>query len=374
MVSDEFSFIQQYFARMEHAAYGHNGAQGKVVLGIGDDAAIIPMQGNYAITTDTLVENVHFFTNFNPKLLGARALEVNFSDVYAMGALPQYLTLSLDIPERYLDFDEFWQPFAQGVEECLARHNCYLIGGNVTRSNNRNAPLTISATAFGQNVDNQRNLRRSGAKVGDLIYVTGSLGANGLYVKTVYNNTLRNLDLEERRHFEEHAFHYDERIAAFIPHVIKYSQCGIDVSDGLLGDLSHILMQSHCCALLNYESLPLDEVSRELLPHFKVSPKSLLKLGLSAGGDYNLIFTVPAHRQTEFEAEIAADPTLQGFLCTCIGQVVASDDPNFDWEHNALATDGGLITIVNNQGEPTTLRLGVGSYNHFLSNSSLSGQ
>lgn len=369
MVSDEFSFIHQYFARLKHAALPESSSAG-VVLGIGDDAAILKLSGNYAITTDSLVENVHFFPNFNPHLLGARALEVNFSDVYAMGARPQYITLSLDLSERYLDFDQFWQAFAQGVEECLARHNCLLIGGNVTRSNNRNAPLTISATAFGQCVGTGL-LRRNGAQVGDRIYVTGSLGSNGLYVKTVYNNSLRNLDSDERRHFEEHAFAYDARMSKFVEHVVAYSQCGIDVSDGLLGDLSHILMQSHCCALLNYESLPLDELSRSLLPHFKISEKSLLKLGLSAGGDYNLIFTVPQDKQAAFEAELKQDPELEGFLCTCIGEVVASESEQ-DWDHNFLATDSGLITIVNAQGEPTTLRLGVGSFNHFLRNSSLS--
>lgn len=371
MVRDEFSFIQQYFARLPHAAYQENGAAAEagVVRGIGDDAAILKLDGSYAITTDTLVENVHFFTNFNPYLLGARSLEVNFSDVYAMGALPQYITLSLDIPERYLDFAQFWQPFAQGVEDCLARHNCFLIGGNVTHSSNRNAPLTIYATAFGRNVA-EHNLCRNGAEVGDRIYVTGSLGANGLYVKTVYNNTLRNLELEERRRFEEHAFHYDERIAQLIPHVMRYSKCGIDVSDGLLGDLSHILMQSQCAARLDYESLPLDELSRELLAPFKVSEKSLLKLALSAGGDYNLVFTIPAVQQAAFEAEVQADPALAGFLCTCIGEVVASEQER-DWAQSFLQTDGGLITIVNHHGEPTTLRLGTGSYNHFLTNSSL---
>ena len=146
MVDDEFSFIHQYFARLQHAARPETSSAG-VVLGIGDDAAILKLSGNYAITTDTLVENVHFFPNFNPHLLGARALEVNFSDVYAMGARPQYITLSLDISERYLDFDKFWQAFAQGVEECLARHNCLLIGGNVTRSNNRPPLVNVLAPA-----------------------------------------------------------------------------------------------------------------------------------------------------------------------------------------------------------------------------------
>ena len=100
MPTDEFSFINQYFAKL-NPSFNSKAQQNGLLLGIGDDAALIKMDGTYAITTDTLIENVHFFTNFNPYLLGQRTLDVNFSDLYAMGAQPQFVTLSLDIPDRY---------------------------------------------------------------------------------------------------------------------------------------------------------------------------------------------------------------------------------------------------------------------------------
>lgn len=365
MVSDEFSFIHQYFARLDPSFNREAQAMG-LELGIGDDAALIRMDGTYAITTDTLIENVHFFTNFNAHLLGARAMEVNFSDIYAMGAVPQFVTLSLDIPERYVDFEEFWRPFSEGVEEALARHHSFLVGGNIARTSNRNAPLAITVTAFGKSAVAGKALRRDRAQVGDVIVVTGTLGANGLYVKTMYNNTIRNLDSDIRRNFEQQAFGYDERMARFVPYLVNHAATAIDISDGLLGDLSHILMRSHCAALVNYESLPLDPLSKSLLADLKISAKSLLKLALSAGGDYNLLFTISPDELPKLEAEVKADPALSGFRMTRIGEVVENRQASSN--DNSLAVDGGLITIVNNDCEEVTLRLGTGSYNHFITN------
>ena len=363
MPADEFSFINQYFAKLNpllNTKAKHNG----LLLGIGDDAALIKMDGTYAITTDTLIENVHFFTNFNPFLLGARTLDVNFSDLYAMGAAPQFVTLSLDIPERYVDFDEFWEPFSRGLESCLLKHNCALIGGNITRVSQKSAPLTISVTAFGKAYVEGKSLQRNQAKVGDIIAVTGTLGANGLYVKSMYNHAIRNLDSEAKHRFEEHAFNYDMRMGYFVERLLNYSQCAIDVSDGLLGDLSHILMQSKVRALLNYESLPLDPVSQALLSELRLSDKGLLKLALSAGGDYNLIFTLSKDNFESLKAKLDKDPKLQGFRVTAIGEIAeARDDYSFD---NDLATDGGLVTIVNHKCQEVNLKLGTGSYNHFL--------
>lgn len=363
MPSDEFSFIEQYFANLNPSV--KKDAQDKgLVLGIGDDAALIKMDGTYAITTDTLIESVHFFTNFNPFLLGTRTLDVNFSDLYAMGAQPQYVTLSLDIPDRYVDFNEFWEPFARGLQEGLNNHNCTLIGGNVTHINHKSAPLAISITAFGKSYIEGKSLRRDKAKVGDLIAITGTLGANGLYVKSMYNNAIRNLDSDAKKNFEEHAFNYDVRMGKFVSLLVKYSSCGIDVSDGLLGDISHILMQSKVRALVNYESLPLDPISNSLLSEFRMSAKSLLKLALSSGGDYNLVFTISKSNLDKLLKEMKACEELRGFRVTAIGEIIEARD--YDDFSNSLSTDGGLITIVNNKSQEVTLRLGTGSYNHFI--------
>ena len=365
MPTDEFSFIEQYFSQLNPDLEHHATGKG-LVLGIGDDAALVNMNGTYAITTDTLIENVHFFTNFNPFLLGNRTLDVNFSDLYAMGAQPQYVTLSLDIPDRYIDFDEFWEPFARGLQATLADHNCLLIGGNITHVSHKSAPLAISVTAFGKSYIEGKSLRRNQAKVGDLIVVTGNLGANGLYVKSMYNNAIRNLDSDAKKSFEEHAFNYDVRMGKFVSLLVKYSQCAIDVSDGLLGDISHILIQSKVRALLNYESLPLDPISKSLLSEFKMSQKALLKLALSSGGDYNLVFTISKENLASLESELKAQDELRGFRITTIGEITEAKD--YDNFNSSLSTDGGLITIVNNKCQEVTLRLGTGSYNHFIAN------
>ena len=365
MPTDEFSFIEQYFSQLNPDLEHHATGKG-LVLGIGDDAALVNMNGTYAITTDTLIENVHFFTNFNPFLLGNRTLDVNFSDLYAMGAQPQYVTLSLDIPDRYIDFDEFWEPFARGLQATLADHNCLLIGGNITHVSHKSAPLAISVTAFGKSYIEGKSLRRNQAKVGDLIVVTGNLGANGLYVKSMYNNAIRNLDSDAKKSFEEHAFNYDVRMGKFISLLVKYSQCAIDVSDGLLGDISHILIQSKVRALLNYESLPLDPISKSLLSEFKMSQKALLKLALSSGGDYNLVFTISKENLASLESELKSQDELRGFRITTIGEITEAKD--YDNFNSSLSTDGGLITIVNDKCQEVTLRLGTGSYNHFIAN------
>lgn len=366
MVSDEFAFIHQYFAHL-NPSFGKEARKMGLELGIGDDAALVRMDGTYAITTDTLIENVHFFSHFNPHLLGARSLDVNFSDLYAMGAEPQFVTLSLNIPVRYFDFDTFWSAYSDGFAECLERHHCALIGGNVTHTSNKAAPLAISVTAFGKSLVDGKSLRRDKAKVGDLVVVTGYVGTNGLYVKTTYNRSIRNLDSDLRQRFEQQAFAYDERMRDFVALLVQYCDCGIDVSDGLLGDLSHILVQSNCGAIIDYESLPLEPLSQSLLEDFKMSPKSLLKMALSGGGDYNLLFTLSPKKYRALTKAMKDIPELQGFKITQIGEITEwGDDDGYADYDNDLATDGGRITIVNHQGEPVSLRLGTGSYNHFI--------
>lgn len=369
MISDEFAFIHQYFAHL-NPSFNEEAKRMGLELGIGDDAALVHMDGTYAITTDTLIESVHFFTHLNPKILGARALEVNFSDLYAMGAKPQFVTLSLNIPERFLDYDEFWSSFAEGFEQCLERHHCALIGGNVSHSSKRPAPLSITVTAFGKSFTEGKNMRRSNAKVGDLVVITGSVCLNSLYVKTTYNNSIRNIDTDARRSFEQQAFAYDARIHDFVELLVQHCDCAIDVSDGLLGDLSHILVQSNCGSKIDYESLPIDPLAESLMEVFRISDKSMLKLAVGGGGDYNLLFCVSPKEYRALTRALKKHPDLKDFKLTPIGEITAlpeedSEDSAY-FGDNELATDSGRISIVNHKGEPVPFRLGAGSYNHFI--------
>lgn len=371
VVEDEFSFIHRFFGNLNPEFEAEARRMG-LVLGVGDDAALLDLNGSYAITTDTLIENVHFFPNFNANILGARTLEVNFSDLYAMGAVPQFVTLSINLPDRYMDFDVYWSAFSQSFSECLLKHNCALIGGNICRNNARAAPLTFTVTAIGKRLDPQRCFRRNKAKVGDIIMCTGTLACNGLYVKATYNNVVRGLDQNVRQNFEYHAFSYDARMAKFIEVLLPFCECAIDVSDGLLGDLSHILVQSKCAAQINYEALPIDPMAKALSADCRVTEKTLTRVALASGGDYNLLFTVPAEQKDTLVNLVKATPELRGFKLTAIGEIteptLEQQDELYD---NDLATSCALVTLVNNAGEPVNLKLGAGSFNHFLANSPL---
>lgn len=372
VAEDEFSFIHRFFGNLNPEFEAEARRMG-LVLGVGDDAALLNLDGSYAVTTDTLVENVHFFSNFSAAILGARSLEVNFSDLYAMGAVPQFVTLSLNIPERYMDFDVYWSSFSSSFSECLLAHGCSLIGGNICRTNARTAPLTISITAIGKCLDAQHVFKRNQAQVGDIVMCTGTLACNGLYVKATYNNVIRGLDLNVRQNFERHAFSYDPRMAKFVEMLLPYCKCAIDVSDGLLGDLSHILVQSKCAAQINYESLPIDPMAKALSSECRVSDKSLIRLALASGGDYNLLFTVAPEHKDKVLSLVKDNPEMRGFKVSAIGEIT---EPTLEQQgelmDNELATSCGLITLVNNEGESVNLKLGAGSFNHFLANSDLS--
>lgn len=369
MADDEFSFIHRFFSNLNPEFEAEARKMG-LVLGIGDDAALLNLDGNYAITTDTMLENVHFFPNFNPTILGARTLEVNFSDLYAMGAQPQFVTLSINIPDRYLDYDTYWSSFSEGFAECLQRHHSTLIGGNICRTNARSAPLSLTVTAIGKNFKKDRCLRRDKAKIGDVIVCTGTLACNALFVKSTYNSVIRGLDSEYRRDLEKEAFLYDQRMSKFVEMLLPWCECAIDVSDGLLGDLSHILVQSKCAALLNYESLPISEFAKELSSMCRVTNKSLMRMALAGGGDYNLLCTMSPENYEHLLSELKACPEMHGFKVTKIGEIIEPTlDQMDELENNYLATSPGLVTLINDEGKPANLKLGAGSFNHFLSTS-----
>lgn len=365
MALDEFNFIHQYFANLNPDLKARAAAKG-VELGIGDDAAMVKVERSMAVTTDTMIEGVHFFSDMNPHILGARSLEVNFSDVYAMGAMPQFVTLSLIIPKRYRENDSFWQAYSNGFAQCLRRHDATLIGGNISSTSAENAPLTIVVTAFGQKCENGKVLRRDMAKAQDALYVTGVTGFNGLYVKAKYSKRIEKLSAKEAKAFEEQAHFYDARMAQFIEILSKYSTCAVDVSDGLLGDLSHILVNSKCRALVNAQSLPLCSRMHDFAHKMDISSDDLTKLALSAGGDYNILYTISKEQEQEFLNELAANDCIKGFINTKIGTITSAQPSDFT-DDNALATNGSLITLVDNDGNISKFNDIEPSFNHFVS-------
>ncbi|MGZ5009599.1 MAG: thiamine-phosphate kinase [Methylobacter sp.] len=267
MPVSEFALIQQFFTQQPIK-------NPSTRLGIGDDCALmsIPEGFELAITTDTMVENVHFFAGSDPELLGHKLLAVNLSDLAAMGAKPVSVTLALTLPK----VDENWlTAFAKGLLSLAERYSVDLIGGDTT-----SGPLTLTVQAMGL-VPKGRALMRSAAKPGDFIYMTGFLGDAGLGLKIKQGYICADSEAALTR------FNRPEPQIEAGQALIGIADACIDLSDGLAGDLGHILEKSRVGACLDWEALPL---SKAVLAY--INDTGDWSMPLTAGDDYELCFTV----------------------------------------------------------------------------------
>jgi thiamine-monophosphate kinase len=294
MPGTEFSLIDRYFA---HHAEGHD----DVVLGIGDDAAVlrVPAGHELVVTTDTMVAGVHFLDSTPAEAIGHKLLAVNLSDLAAMGAVPRWASLALTLPE----VDEDWlNGFCQGLFGLAAVHNVALVGGDTTRG-----PLTLSITLHGL-VPEGLALRRDGARTGDAIYVSGCLGDAGLALQ----HELGRLDVQGIAEILPRLHCPNPRIA--LGQVLRgLASAAIDISDGLLADLGHILKASGVGARLELEALPLSAAVQT------ITGKGDWSLPLAAGDDYELCFSVPPEREADLQEKLAGLEV----AVTRIGQIEA---------------------------------------------------
>jgi thiamine-monophosphate kinase len=294
----EFQIIERFFTRPSRDP--------NVLIGIGDDAAVIDVHGPTAITVDTLVTGVHFPDGIAPALLGYRLMAVNLSDLAAMGAEPRWCTLALTMPKR----DEHWlEGFSRGLFELADRYGVTLVGGDLTRG-----PLTLTLQLMGR-VDRSRMLTRSGGNVGDDVYVTGTLGdsAAGIALITERVEASRG---SAAAALKERFFRPVPRVEAGLA-LRSLASSAIDVSDGLLADLGHICERSGCGAQIDVERVPL---SAELLSMFP--PQEALALALGGGDDYELCFTAPPSRAQQIDAALEA----AGTPAKRIGQLVTGQE------------------------------------------------
>jgi len=276
----EFDLIKQYFRRNR---------PGRAVLGIGDDCALLaPTPGmQMAISTDMLVEGRHFFAGADPRMLGHKCLAVNLSDLAAMGARPLGFTLALALPEA----DPDWLAgFSAGLFALADAHDCELIGGDTTRG-----PLNICITVFGE-VGPGQALRRDAARAGDDLWVSGTLGDARLALAGYWNAyALGEEDLllaAARMHMPGPRVALGRALAA-----LPSPPAALDISDGLVGDLGHILAASQVGATLEVDALPAGPVLAR-------QPREWRRRFTVAGGDdYELCF---AARREDREAVIAA--------------------------------------------------------------------
>ncbi|MDE1317634.1 thiamine-phosphate kinase [Vibrio aestuarianus] len=295
-MSGEFNLIDRYFSNRQPQ-------RKDVFLALGDDCALVkpPENVRIAISTDTLVAGTHFLIDANPAWVAHKALASNISDLAAMGATPAWVSFALTMPNP----DEAWlKPFCDAFFELANYYNIQLIGGDTTKG-----PLSLTLTVQGF-VPQEQALLRCGAKVGDWVYVTGDLGDSKAGLDVILNNALRAkpfaLELEKRHYLST------PRILAGQA-LLNLASAAIDISDGLISDIKHILERSQVGVSLDVAALPL---SQELL-QFVDSLETAQQYALTSGEEYELCFTVPEQNKGSIESALAHC----GCKVSCIGQI-----------------------------------------------------
>lgn len=332
MASDEFDIIRRHFDQ-KGLAFPKSG----VVLGIGDDCALLtpdPSQ-QLAVSMDLLQEGVHFLPDADPFLLGQRTLLVNLSDLAAMGAEPLCFTLGLSLPKA----DENWlERFSAGLAVVAQAHDCPLVGGDLTAAHPERGALTLCVQVHGLRPPDA-GMTRGGAKVGDQVYVTGTLGDAAAGLAVLQGSAPKDFPVSHAETLIA-AFYQPESRVVFGMALRGLATAAIDISDGLASDLGHILRASAVGAAINTEVLPMSDAFRAM-----VSETARLSLALGGGDDYELCFTVPQARVQELELRLLAT----GTSATCIGRI-ESGNSSVRWLRS---------------GEEIALE--VQGYNHFAS-------
>jgi len=303
-MTSEFDIIKKYFTFPD--------ARDDVLIAGGDDCASVsvPPDKQLLITTDTLIAGVHFPVETTAEDIAYKAIMVNLSDLAAMGATPAWITLAISLP----DVDETWlSAFSKTFSDTLKRFDVSLIGGDTTKGH-----LSITVQAMGL-CDKDKVMRRDRAKAGDRIYVTGNLGdaAIGLHV------LLNRLDDELLKPCITKLNRPEARVT-FAEALVSYSACAIDVSDGLVADLGHIIDASRCGANIFLSKIPQSSATRYYFEKYDdgVVDWSML---LTRGDDYELCFTVSEAGESEVN-ELARRHGLQ---ISCIGEITKGSELNF---------------------------------------------
>lgn len=283
MALGEFALIERYFSRPTRQA----------VLGGGDDCALLRIGPGLclATSTDLLVEGRHFLPTVPPERLGHKALAVNLSDLAACGARPLAFTLALSMPR----VDEaFLAGFAQGLYALADQHACELVGGDTTQG-----PLTIGITVYGE-VPHGQALLRSGARRGEDLYVSGTVGDARLALEA-FRGTVA-LSREDFATAREAMEKPQPRVALGLA-LRGLASAAIDVSDGLLGDLRHVLRRSAVGARVEVDALPVGAALRGQAAAVQ------RRWALGGGDDYELLFTAPAAQRDAVAAAAARSAT-----------------------------------------------------------------
>lgn len=323
-VNSEFDVIDRYFSRPSRNA----------LLGSGDDAALIACKPgmDWAVSVDTLVAGRHFFPDVEPAALGHKVLAVNLSDMAAMGATPCWITLSLTLTETLAQNDVWLKAFSNGFFALADQYQIELIGGDTTCG-----PLNISVQIIGE-VERGKALRRSGARPGDDIWVSGFLGDAALALQFLQQR----ITLTEQEAAScLAALHTPAPRVTLGKALVNVAHSAIDLSDGLLADLEHILEHSGVAATLDFDRIPCSPALKNRLQSENTTQQLAIDCLLSGGDDYELCFTAPKNRR-----DIIARQT--DIKLSRIGEIVP----------------GKGLTVLNASGSP--LIFNKKGHDHFL--------
>ena len=302
MKTGEFDRIERYFAPL---ASGFPGA-----FGLSDDAAVLaPSPGyEYAITTDTVVEGVHFVGDEPPAQIAAKMLRVNLSDLAAMGARPVAYTLNIALNDKV---DDAWlAEFCAGLQADQREFDLHLMGGDSVATP---GPLVFTVTAFGE-VSKGCALRRNGAKPGDLVFVSGTIGDGALGLQVVQGRLLT-LDPDSAAALSDRYRIPRPRLALGVD-LVGVASAAADISDGLIADIGHIATTSGVGMTLDWAAIPLSDAAQKAAP-LTLDMKAVV---LTGGDDYELVFTA----SPEFVAALSEISARLSLPITQIGVVTSN--------------------------------------------------
>lgn len=328
----EFQLIQQFFQQEQADLLLTEKAQAGVLLGIGDDCALLQLPANQQLATsvDTLVADIHFPADAKPDDIAERALRTNLSDLAAMGAEPLWFTLALTLPKNSHYAGEEWlRGFSRGLFRTANQYEIVLVGGDTTSSPEGSGNLVISIQVMGA-LNAHQALRRDGASIGDFVCVTNYLGDGAAALAVIQQR----LSLGD-----EHTQYLRERFYRPLPRLQEsallrsIASAALDVSDGLVADLNHICEASDLGAVIDVASLPLSPALQAIN-----DLQQARTWALSGGDDYELCFTVPPGKMPEL-AMLIAEGKLQA---TVIGEMVAGSGVHCELQ--------GEVFELNQQG------------------------
>ena len=322
MTLDEDGLIARFFAPIA----GSGG------LGLADDAALIapPAGHEIVVTVDALVSGGHFFADDPPESIARKALGVNLSDLAAKGADPLGFVLALALPEGWTA--DWLALFARGLGEEAARQNCPLLGGDTVKAR---GPLTLSITAFGA-VPSGRMVPRTGARPGDRLYVSGTVGDAALGLRLRLDGAAAP---PWAGHLLDRYLHPHPRLA-LRGALRRHASGAMDVSDGFVGDLAKMMRASGASAAVDLAAVPLSEAAHAAV----AADPAAFEAAVTGGDDYEILASVPEAEAAGFEAEALA----VGVPVAAVGRVVAGDGPPA-----FRGRDGAAVTYAR------------GSFSHF---------